>query len=275
MNLLNKFKKKYTSSARTQKELWDRIQREGYFKKYPAYKWWLSSTEKTLPLPDADGTEVKEMPECLAGVDFSDREIIFDPGSADPYKFFDEEIDPALKLTEEIWLPKMVELAPEMTVLDIGCGFGRTEAWMMRRVKEVYGVDISDYIIDVCRKRFSGRENVFFYPNSGHDLSVFEDSKFDLIYCFNVFQHIPRKFAEEYLGEMKRTLRPGGIALFNMLSGINQESDGAPHEVNLSNGYAEEDIGRLLTRVELTSLKTYRWLLRNADSFWIWELVRG
>jgi demethylmenaquinone methyltransferase/2-methoxy-6-polyprenyl-1,4-benzoquinol methylase len=211
----------------------------------------------------------------LAAIDFSSPEVLFDPCGADPYKFFDEELDPALKLTEEIWLQKMMELDQGMTVLDIGCGFGRTEEWMADRVKEVYGVDISDFIIDVCKKRFSEKRNVHFYANSGYNLSLFEDSKFDFIYCFNVFQHIPRKFTEEYLREMKRTLKPGGIALFNMLSGINHELDEGPDDINWSIGYAEKDIDGLLSRAGLIPVKTFKWVLRNADSFWIWKLAGG
>jgi len=274
MKLLNRFRKNFDSFAQKQKDLWNQIQKDGYFEKYPSYRRWVSSFETALPSLDEGLSGRKEVPEPLSGIDFSATEIVFDARGGDPLIYFNEEIDPALKLAEEIWLPKMADLDPGMTVLDIGCGFGRTEEWMMRRVKEVYGVDISDYIIDVCKKRFSGKRNVHFFVNSGYDLSLFEDSKFDFIYCFNVLQHIPRSFTEKYLGEIKRTLKPGGFALFNMLSGINEESDGGPHDINLSIGYSEENTEKLLVRAGLTSLKTYLWRLKNDDSFWIWKLAR-
>jgi 2-polyprenyl-3-methyl-5-hydroxy-6-metoxy-1,4-benzoquinol methylase len=275
MKLLNRFRKNFDSFAQKQKDLWNQMQKDGYFEKYPSYRRWVSSFGNALPSLNEDVPGQKEMPELLSGIDFGATEIVFATrGDAGPLIYFNEEIDPALKLAEEIWLPKMVDLDPGMIVLDIGCGFGRTEEWMMRRVKEVYGVDISDYIIDVCKKRFSGKRNVHFCVNSGYDLSLFEDSKFDFIYCFNVLQHIPRRFTEKYLGEIKRTLKPGGLTLFNMLSGINEKLDGGPQDINLSIGYSGENTEKLLVRAGLTSVKTYLWRLKNDDSFWIWKLAR-
>jgi SAM-dependent methyltransferase len=254
--------------------MWDAMQQRGYFEKYPAYQTWRDRMK--MPLPDLAGgvPGEKSLPDLLAGLDFSAREILFDPQGADPYKFFDDELDPALKSTEELWLPMMVDLDARMTVLDIGCGFGRTEEWLMKRVKEVCGVDISDYIIGVCNKRFSGIGNVHFYTNSGYDLSLFEESKFDFSYCFNVFQHIPRKFTEEYLAEIRRTLKPGGVFLFNVLSGINYETEDGPYGTDWSIGYEEEEIDRLLKKSGLTPAATFTWRLAGAPQFWIWKRAR-
>lgn len=272
MKLLDLFRGKPDSFAQKQKDLWNQTQKDGYFEKYPSYGKWASSLEDTLPPLNEAAPGPKEMPTLLAGVDFSAPEITVASRGADPYKYLDEEIDPALKLSEEIWLQKMVVLDAGMTALDIGCGFGRTEEWMMRCVKELHGVDISDHIIEVCRKRFARQKNVHFHANSGYELSLFEDAKFDFVYSFNVLQHIPRKFTTGYLGEIRRTLKPGGLTLFNMLSGVNQESDGGPGDINMTIGYREEDIEKLLATAGLTSVKTHVWRLENVDSFWIWKL---
>jgi SAM-dependent methyltransferase len=250
------------------------MQRRGYFERYPAYRTWREKMETPVAEPAGGAPEKAILPGALAGVDFSAPEVLFDPQGADPSRFFDDELDPALKSAEDLWLPMMVELDAGMTVLDIGCGFGRTEEWLVSHVKELYGVDISEYIVGLCKKRFAGKDNVHFYTNSGYDLSPFEDSKFDFTYCFNVFQHIPRKFTEKYLAEIRRTLKSGGVFLFNVLSGINYTTEDGPYGTDWSIGYQEEEISRLLRKSGLTPVNTFTWRLKGAPQFWIWKLAR-
>lgn len=276
MGLLSKLnlKKDLFHIAQKQKDMWDSMQRNGYFKRHPIYRSWSSGREEPSPVRKSDRAEKQAIPEFLSSIDFSAPEIIFDIKDVDPFKTFNDVIDPALKLAEDEWLPKIVDLTPEMTVLDIGCGYGRTEEWMRRYVRDIYGIDISDYIIGVCKRRFSEIDNVYFYVNSGYDLSMFEDAKFDFVYCFNVFQHIPRKLTEKYFQEIKRTLKQEGVFLFNMLSGINYDLDDGPCSAEWAIGYTEKDVDRLVKKSGLNALKTSKWMVRNVKPYWIWMLTK-
>ena len=57
------------------------------------------------------------------------------------------------------------------------------------------------------------RETPIAHPHhsSGSDLALFPDDKFDFVYSYAVFQHIPsREVVFSYLREARRVLKPGG-----------------------------------------------------------------
>jgi SAM-dependent methyltransferase len=96
--------------------------------------------------------------------------------------------------------------------LEIGCGPGRLLRPMSRHFREVHGVDVSDEMIRLARERLRGAPNVFAHHNSGSDLRRFPDGKFDFVYSYAVFQHIPsRDVVFNYLREARRTLKTGGV----------------------------------------------------------------
>jgi SAM-dependent methyltransferase len=96
--------------------------------------------------------------------------------------------------------------------LEIGCGPGRLMRPMSRHFGEVHGVDVSDEMIRLARERLQGIPNAFPQHGSGSDLGMFPDERFDFVYSYAVFQHIPsREVVFEYLREAWRVLRPGGV----------------------------------------------------------------
>jgi SAM-dependent methyltransferase len=96
--------------------------------------------------------------------------------------------------------------------LEIGCGPGRLMRPLSRHFKEIHGVDVSDSMIQLARERLRNTPNAFPHHNSGSDLSMFPDEKFDYVYSYAVFQHIPsRDVVFQYLREARRVLKTGGI----------------------------------------------------------------
>jgi SAM-dependent methyltransferase len=96
--------------------------------------------------------------------------------------------------------------------LEIGCGPGRLMRPMSRHFREIHGVDVSDEMIKLARERLRNTPNAHPHHTSGSDLSQFPDEKFDLVYSYAVFQHIPsRDVVFSYLREARRVLKPGGI----------------------------------------------------------------
>jgi SAM-dependent methyltransferase len=96
--------------------------------------------------------------------------------------------------------------------LEIGCGPGRLMRPLSRHFKEIHGVDVSDAMIALARERLRHTPNAFPHHNSGSDLSLFPGGKFDYVYSYAVFQHIPsREVVFQYLREARRVLQTRGI----------------------------------------------------------------
>ena len=78
-----------------------------------------------------------------------------------------------------------------MRVLEIGCGVGRMTRALAGIFGEVHGVDVSGEMIAQGRQLLAGVPNVHLHRNSGVDLLVLGDLRFDFAFSFIVFQHIP------------------------------------------------------------------------------------
>jgi len=104
--------------------------------------------------------------------------------------------------------------------LEIGCGPGRLVKLMSPRFGEIHGVDVSDEMIGLAKRRLSGIRHAHVHANDGSTLAQFADDSFDFVYSYAVFQHIPsRDVVLEYCREAYRVMKPGAIlrAQFNGL----------------------------------------------------------
>ena len=96
--------------------------------------------------------------------------------------------------------------------LEIGCGPGRLMRPLSRHFKEIHGVDVSDAMVKLARQRLRNTPNAFPHHSSGSDLKLFPDEKFDFVYSYAVFQHIPSlDVVLQYLREARRVLKTGGV----------------------------------------------------------------
>ena len=103
--------------------------------------------------------------------------------------------------------------------LDFGCGVGRLTRALAGRFGEAVGVDISEEMVRLARELNEDVPGSSFVVNTKADLSVFDDSSFDLVYTTLVLQHLPRRELQRaYLEEFLRVLRPGGLAVFQTLA---------------------------------------------------------
>jgi SAM-dependent methyltransferase len=107
---------------------------------------------------------------------------------------------------------ELPRLSGRDAALEIGCGPGRLMRPLSRHFTEIHGVDVSDAMIALARQRLRHTPNAFPHHSSGSDLSLFPDEKFDFVYSYAVFQHIPsREVVFQYLREARRVLKNGGI----------------------------------------------------------------
>ena len=94
-------------------------------------------------------------------------------------------------------LDRIVSLAQPETILDVGCGTGRTTAYLHKLGFHVLGVEASRIAI-----RSSDRPDLIY----NHDLRLPLDLNqlFDLVWCFEVAEHIHPKFVETFVDNLTR-----------------------------------------------------------------------
>ncbi len=111
-------------------------------------------------------------------------------------------------------------------ILDFGAGCGRTLIPISRRLPRarLYAVDTDRDAIEWCRQNLATVES---QSNAAQPPLPFEDGYFDFIYAVSVFTHLGPAMEQQWLGELKRLLRPGGIALLTVYSAATIESYGA------------------------------------------------
>lgn len=97
-----------------------------------------------------------------------------------------------------------------LRVLDFGCASGRVLRHFLYQSKaDIWGCDINEDHVIWCNKYLSGRSKVF--QNTSLPHLQLEDNYLDIVYCLSVFTHI-EAFETSWLCEIRRILRPGGIA---------------------------------------------------------------
>jgi SAM-dependent methyltransferase len=110
------------------------------------------------------------------------------------------------------------------TALDFGCGVGRVTQALCARFGCCAGVDIAGSMIRLARQYNRFGDRCQYYVNETDDLRIFDNDRFDLIYCNIVLQHIPPDYSQRYIREFIRVLAPGGTAVFQAPSHVARRS---------------------------------------------------
>jgi SAM-dependent methyltransferase len=117
-------------------------------------------------------------------------------------------------------LVESLEIAPGMSVLDLGSGDGTTALPAARRGADVLGVDIASNLVAAGneRARQAGLYNLRFEQGDASNLAGLADSSFDLVVSIFGAMFAPRPY--DVAREMVRVTRPGGrIVMGNWIPG--------------------------------------------------------
>lgn len=96
----------------------------------------------------------------------------------------------------------------EASILDIGCGNGTILARLANERRTLYGVDLSENMIEIAKKRLGVHAKLL--VADAKELP-FSESEFDYIICNASFHHYP--YPKETLQEMRRVLKNKGELL--------------------------------------------------------------
>jgi ubiquinone/menaquinone biosynthesis C-methylase UbiE len=127
-------------------------------------------------------------------------------------------------------LKKYASLNNDSKVLEIGCGCGRTAVALSKILDNgnYVGMDIEKIALESClrrpifvRKRFSfdylDVQNNEYNPEGEYGANTYKfpygDNRFDVIFLVSVFTHMLTDDVKNYIKEISRMLKPGGICM--------------------------------------------------------------
>ena len=108
-----------------------------------------------------------------------------------------------------------MELTYFHRILDFGCGCGRILMFVkseLHPLAALYGTDIDKEAIDYCASTYAHR----FQQNHHHPPLPYSSGFFDLVLAVGVFRHLNEYDQFIWLDELKRILKPYGIALVSL-----------------------------------------------------------
>ncbi len=112
------------------------------------------------------------------------------------------------------WIADVLEAGRDAPVLDLGCGSGLDSQFLIKNGFDVISADFSKEALEATRRRVPEARLVRF--DMTHRLP-FPDASFRVVVASLSLHYFPWQTTLEILGEVRRTLKPGGylLARFN------------------------------------------------------------
>jgi 2-polyprenyl-3-methyl-5-hydroxy-6-metoxy-1,4-benzoquinol methylase len=136
------------------------------------------------------------------------------------------------------------ELAKGLDVLDIASGEGYGSAYLAQVAASVTGVDVSSDAVDHASKEYGG-SNLRFVLGDGQAIPCAAAS-FDFVTSFETIEHVVDH--QSFLREVRRVLRPGGVALISTPESRIYSPPNSPANNYHLNEMTAEDFQSVLTR---------------------------
>lgn len=146
-----------------------------------------------------------------------DRAVDFDAHAV----CYEEAVDQSVSFTRRdsaFYASRKVEvldaiLRPEvgplrdLSVLDVGCGTGTTDRFLMPRVRSLHGVDVSEEMLANARLNVPNADFTWY---DGEKLP-FPDETFNAVLAICVLHHVPISRRFKFVSEMVRVAHPDGV----------------------------------------------------------------
>jgi cyclopropane fatty-acyl-phospholipid synthase-like methyltransferase len=121
----------------------------------------------------------------------------------------------------EWFLPLMAH----MTVVVIGCGYGREIAHIAPRVDRVYGIDVSEVILQKAMKYLCSKAVGNFTGVLADDYEDAIPNDVDLVYSIVVMQHLTRDLVRNYFSTLGKKLSREGRMIVQFLEDFDPNAD--------------------------------------------------
>jgi SAM-dependent methyltransferase len=109
-----------------------------------------------------------------------------------------------------------VPITSSTRIAEFGCGWGRVLRCFLHDVpaSQLTGFDVLPLAVQAAGNVVPGARIAL---NDTSPPTIFADDSFDLLYAVSVFSHLPEPLHREWLAEIARVLRPGGVAVLSTL----------------------------------------------------------
>lgn len=140
------------------------------------------------------------------GVDYSNEEHVNNyDGRHQSFRDYEKEFN---DMVEFLCLKKTHELS----VIDLGCGTGASLIYAKERFKKVYGVDVSDVMIQHAKRKVTDEaNNNIEFVNAGFLSYKHKGEPVDLLITKFAFHHLPDFWKQIALLNMNKMIKKDGI----------------------------------------------------------------
>ena len=175
-----------------------------------------------------------------------------------PFSWFKKKSTRHWRQKNGIWTIAK-ELAGDIkgkTVLDAGCGDGWYTALMASEGAVVYGTDYSGKAISFAKLIIP---DATFTDGSLLQLP-YEDNFFDVVFSFQVLEHIPPVDLPQAIREVQRVLKPGGLFIPSVPTVVRPMS--TAHYQHFTSKTITEVLTPTFTVEKIVGQECYDWLLK-------------
>jgi SAM-dependent methyltransferase len=166
-------------------------------------------------------------------------------------------------------------------VVEIGPGHGRWSELLIQQADLLVLCDLSPNCLDACRQRLAGCGHLRTHLSQAADLPADLTSAVDAVWSYDCLVHVGREECAQYLAEIGRVLRPGGVAVLHhadrrtglaarIAKRLRQwwpRENGAAADHGWRSPVASADIRRWAEQAGLT--------VERQESMWTWHSPRG
>lgn len=145
-------------------------------------------------------------------MDFNETKASYRASVNDSLKFVGKDHDFFTRVKADALVRALRSFMPEVArprVLDVGCGHGFVHPYLLRAGCEMVGVDVAADVLGLAKEANPGVE----YIGYDGERLPFGANAFDAAVAICVMHHVAPADWAQFLAEMKRVVRPGGVTV--------------------------------------------------------------
>jgi cyclopropane fatty-acyl-phospholipid synthase-like methyltransferase len=167
-------------------------------------------------------------------------------------------------------------LTPEMKLVVIGCGYGRETFKLAQRVSRVYGIDVSERILQKAERFLTSNGISNFTPVLCDGYASAVPDGIDVVFSIVVMQHLTRDLVRDYFRTLGKKLAPGGHFVVQFLEELYDgvdERDAELKKYEPSISWTGRQIVELIAQAGL-EVEEIRTIKVTPTALWHWACAR-
>jgi cyclopropane fatty-acyl-phospholipid synthase-like methyltransferase len=171
-------------------------------------------------------------------------------------------------------IEQFLALRSNMNVVVVGCGYGRESEYIAKRVKQVYGIDVSQKLLDKAVEYLEQRGVKNFTPVLAEKYETKIPAPLDLVFSIVVMQHLTRDLVVKYLKDLGRALAREGKMVIQFAEELGKDPNNDA-ELRVYEPMVNWTIPQLvaLTRYTGLRLEEVRTTLITETALWHWAFI--